>query len=286
MILYHYCSNGAFHSIIEKREIWLSSLSLSNDSAEGKWLRTIFNKVCADENLGVEATQRMIGLIGGLESVSEGLGFCLSEHGDMLSQWRGYASDASGMCIGFSKKYFEKLAVSYLSDGKQGFVLQQVEYSEEIQKSIVKPAHDTVQQFIDEGAFQLPGPLGIPDTRNKDEIEATDQKVKKAYDGLMARMLSLFPELFRLKNPAFSEEKEWRLINYFLKNRDEDCEFRTTTDRIIPYRSFPIPEEENGPVTEVILGPKNITPIDLVEAFLKQRGFTNIKVTRSAATYR
>ncbi len=38
MILYHYCSNEAFRSIIDKKAIWLSSLSLTNDPMEGKWL--------------------------------------------------------------------------------------------------------------------------------------------------------------------------------------------------------------------------------------------------------
>lgn len=35
-ILYHYCSNAAFLSIVETDSIWLSDLSLSNDSHEGQ----------------------------------------------------------------------------------------------------------------------------------------------------------------------------------------------------------------------------------------------------------
>ena len=35
--LYHYCSTAAFQSIVEKRELWLTDLSLSNDNLEGKW---------------------------------------------------------------------------------------------------------------------------------------------------------------------------------------------------------------------------------------------------------
>ena len=37
-----------------------------------------------------------------IEVVFDGLGFCLSEEGDLLGQWRGYADNAAGYSIGFS----------------------------------------------------------------------------------------------------------------------------------------------------------------------------------------
>ena len=126
MILYHYCSNQAFQSIINTRAIWLSALSLSNDTMEGKWLRNVFSKVCADEKLDGDATDKVIAHIDGLEAIFVGLGFCLSEHGDMLSQWRGYASDASGICIGFSAEYFKKFSELLQSQDKSGFSLVKI----------------------------------------------------------------------------------------------------------------------------------------------------------------
>lgn len=286
MILYHYCSNQAFQSIINNRAIWLSSLSLTNDPMEGKWLRKVFRTVCADENLDESATKRVIEHIGGLGDFLEGLGFALSERGDMLSQWRGYASDASGMCIGFSKAYFDELAEANKAAEKSGFTLIQVEYDAERQKAILKPTYDKVKQFIDEGAFRYLRQAVILDPRPKEEIEAENEKRKRAFQELTNNLLSLFPNLFRLKNPAFSEECEWRLISYFVKLGDDECDFRATSDRIIPYRVFDIPPKDNGPISEVILGPKNITPVDLIEAFLKKCGFAGVKVTRSEATYR
>ena len=157
MILYHYCSNEAFQSIINKRAIWLSSLSLTNDPMEGKWLRKIFGEICADEKLDENATKRVIEGIGDLDKVVEGLGFSLSEYGDMLSQWRGYASDASGMCIGFSKAYFEELAEELRVADKPQFTLIQVEYDAEEQKTILNPTYKKIKQFIDDGAFRYPG---------------------------------------------------------------------------------------------------------------------------------
>ena len=39
MPLYHYCSNDTFLSILRNSELWLSELTLSNDSMEGIWVR-------------------------------------------------------------------------------------------------------------------------------------------------------------------------------------------------------------------------------------------------------
>lgn len=286
MILYHYCSNHAFQSIINKKEIWLSSLSLTNDPMEGKWLRKVFGNVCADNNLDESATRRVIKEIGRLDELVEGLGFSLSEHGDMLSQWRGYASDASGMCIGFSKSYFEDLAEEIKAAHKPLITLIQVEYGAEEQKTILYPTYREIKQFIDKGAFQYPGHQLLIDPRPKEDFEAENKKRKKALLQLTLRLMFLLPDLFKLKNPAFSEEREWRLISNFIKYEDNECEFRATSDRIIPYRIFNIPPKENGPISEIILGPKNITPVDLIEIFLKKCGFAGVKVTRSEATYR
>lgn len=50
-ILYHYCSNNSFHSIIEKRRICLSSLSMSNDSMEGKLVAEILVRLAKADKL-------------------------------------------------------------------------------------------------------------------------------------------------------------------------------------------------------------------------------------------
>ena len=272
--------------MINNREIWLSSLSLSNDTMEGKWLRKVFREICADEKLGESATNKTIESIENMDKIVDGLGFCLSEHEDMLSQWRGYASDASGMCIGFSKDYLEELAKATQSEEKPGFVLMQVEYDNEKQKSLIKPTYQKMKQFIDKGAFNFHVGGTILTPKTEEEIVAEIAKQKHALAELFFTMFDFIPHLFRLKNPAFEEEREWRLISNHIRVGNDECEFRASSTGIIPYRKFEIPEEENGPIVEVILGPKNITTIEVVESFLNHCGFFDVKVTSSEATYR
>ena len=284
-ILYHYCSNNAFHSIIENRRIWLSSLSLSNDSMEGKLVAEILARIAKADGLDQAATHRLQDTVSGLEKVIDGLGFCLSEEGDLLSQWRGYAADATGVSIGFSKDYLEQFAEASRSK-KSGFMLQRVEYDLEIQESLIEPTYRRIKELINEGAFKFPGKRTLLDARSDDEVERDNEKIKSAFSRLSMTVLTLFTELFLLKTSAFREEREWRLISHFVKGGDDTCSFRSLNDRIVPFREFDLLESENGSIVEVILGPKNITPSYVIESFLKQHGFANVKISRSKASYR
>jgi hypothetical protein len=285
-ILYHYCSNNAFHSIIENRKISLSSLSLSNDTMEGKLIAEILARIAKADGLDQAATQRLQKLVSGLEQVIDGFGFCLSEDGDLLSQWRGYGADATGVSIGFSKDYLEQFAEASRAQKKPGFTLQRVEYDPEIQEKLIKPTYIEIKKLINEGAFKFLGKRSLLDVRSDDEVKRDNEKIKSAFSRLSVTVLTLFAKLFLLKTSAFREEREWRLISYFAKTGDDMCSFRALNDRIVPYREFELLQSESGSIVKVILGPKNTTPNYVTESFLKQRGFPNVTILRSEATYR
>ena len=282
-ILYHYCSNNSFHSIIENRRVCLSSLSLSSDSMEGKLVAKIIARIAKADGLDQAATHRFQDSVSGLERIVDGLGFCLSEKGDLLSQWRGYADDATGFSIGFSKDYLEKFAEASRGPEKTGFSLQRVEYDPDAQESLIKPTYIEIKKLIQEGAFKFPGKRSLLDIRSDDEVEIDAIKIKKAFWKLSMTAFMLFDKLFLLKINAFCEEREWRLISYFGKKGVDMCSFRALNDRIVPFREFDLGSDS---VVEVILGPKNTTPNYVIESLLKQSGFPNVKISRSKATYR
>lgn len=153
-VLYHYCSNAAFHSIVENRSIWLSALSLSSDTMEGKLVTDVIAQMAKSDGLDQANIQRLKEYVSLLEQIMEGLGFCLSEEGDLLSQWRGYADDASGVSIGFSKKYLEKLSEDSLNPQKSGFTLKKVEYEYESQKKRIQATYDKIKDYIKQGAYK------------------------------------------------------------------------------------------------------------------------------------
>jgi hypothetical protein len=218
-----------------------------------------------------------------INDIYEGLGLCLSECGDSLSQWRGYAQDAEGFCVGFSKEGLQALSAFLRDSQKPGFALEKVNYDIDAQRKELEPTYHEIKKLVDDGAFRLPSILTISQIKEDREEEHT--KRKKAFISVGMQILKLFPELFRQKNPAFAEEQEWRLISSFIKTTDDDIEFRSAGNRIVPYRQFEI-QPESGIIQEVILGPKNQTPVDIVQIALKKFGYEDVSVRKSEATYR
>lgn len=282
-ILYHYCSNNAFHSIIENQSIWLSSLSLSNDSMEGKLVTEIITRIAKSDKLDENTIKHLENTFTILEETFDGLGFCLSENGDLLSQWRGYASDATGVSIGFSKEYLEQLSKSDLSSiDDRSFSIKAVEYEPSLQEKLIKPTYTEIKKLINKGALNIPVTTMLTDTKSAQEIDSQ----KNAHLTLSFLAMSLVTELFFLKSNAFREEHEWRLISLFVKSIGDKCMFRPSNNKIVPYREFKLESLGESAIIEVILGPKNSTPNYVFESILVKNGFTNTRVIRSEASYR
>ncbi len=62
---------------------------LSNDSMEGKLVSEILREIATEDGLDQTAMDGLQIHLTTLEQVIDGLGFCLSEERDLLSQWRG-----------------------------------------------------------------------------------------------------------------------------------------------------------------------------------------------------
>lgn len=273
-ILYHYCSNDAFLKIVGGNSIWLSDLTSSNDSEEWRWAKKsitsyIENKKITD--FGIDDLARHMDL---LSAQAIPLGFCLSSGGDILSQWRSYADNGAGVAIGFSKKFLddfsrsiEPLDVDLGTHEINGKLLQVIYTDSEY--------HSEIQDVLDEWTYKVrdagTGPIDVAD---------------------------LFAGF---KNKAFDEENEWRVVwicTTGLNNNSSSVghlpylKFRATHDRIIPYRevSFKKPKEvvslKTSPIRKVVLGPRNNTPINVVQGFMESEGYRGVTILPSTASYR
>jgi hypothetical protein len=287
--LYHYCNASAFASIIVERRIWLSSLSLSNDTMEGKIVGATFRGLIERSELDERTATTIMNAVDRLEEVFDGLGFCLSGNGDLLSQWRGYSQDGRGFSIGFSKEYLEVLSKKK-DVGEHGFSLNEVIYDPEEHKNALQPIFAQVMADIEAGRLNVPHPPGLltgfGDPAAGERFKRDEENYLDAIRQMMLKVLMAVFHLFTLKHQAFREEQEWRLISHLLKGEGDACDFRVSGDRLIPYRSFPLKALGIPAIDEVILGPKNATPEFVVSKLLLQNGFTGVSVKRSSATYR
>lgn len=291
-ILYHYCNTDSFVSIIRNQSIRLSSLSLSNDSMEGRLIKTAIMKLAERDGLSDGEKVELRESLVFNERYFDGLGFCLSFYGDLLSQWRGYADDGYGVSIGFGVPYLKSLIHSEHGNDPH-FDLHQVRYKPAEHEAEINDIYTELRKLISLGAFKRTGMTGLLDTRSPLQVMADDAKIKKANEQLLLKLYDLAPKQFTLKANAFNEEKEWRLISVMEGNKFDECEYRACRNRIIPFRTIKLGDltaigtrRKLKPIREVFLGPKNETPTSVVQAMLKQAGFGDVRVNKSKATYR
>lgn len=284
--LYHYCSTQTFHSIVNGKSLWLSSLAQSNDHMEGKLLSHAVERLAHADGLDSAATLRIQELFTRMENLFDGLGFCLSEEGDLLSQWRGYADDATGFSIGLDEAYLNWLVESNREEKRHGLNLNSVVYDDDKQDLLVSPTYIEIKRAIESGALREPGRRGLLDTRSEEEIAREDEEIRLASMEIFGKPLSLVRHIYLLKSSAFREEREWRLVSYYVGAVGDTCSFRAVRGQVVPYRAFDLREIERKPIVEVVLGPKQQTPVHVVESFLQQAGFGGVPVTKSKATYR
>ena len=286
-ILYHYCTTSSFHSIIESRSIRLSSMSLSNDFLEGKLVSRTLGQLAISGGFADEARAKMAKDISTFERAIDGLALCLSEQGDLLSQWRGYAGDATGLSIGFSKAWLDRLVSLHRDDvvkdepDENGFFvsLHRVKYSPKEHEEEILPIFEQARYF----ALRDQSP-DLPDQQPELPEEIRKRGVGQPENFAVA-LLFLFYKMFILKSSEFQAELEWRLLSYSVREVSDKAKFYPSGAKLVPYRSVNMGRLA-GAIRSVILGPKHETPLHLVKLFLAQSGFDDVEVKKSVISYR
>lgn len=277
-ILYHYCSNEAFVSMASHRTIWLSSMSLSNDSMEGKWLRQLLEVECLSKGFKRRHLPEIaFGIDTALKAV-DGLCFCLSEESDRLSQWRGYAGDGTGVCIGFSSTALAEMGMVKDTDDI-GFTLEKVNYGNLDRLGEVQSVVDQLVLASKKGAWDMPGLL------TPGNLEENMERHEREVQITNLNFAMLFMDFFKVKNPAFEEEREWRALSMRFRYSDYVCKYRPAGDKIIPYQEVGMNPLDSQLISNIILGPKNRSRVDDIKLMLDCMGFGEVDVSRSSASY-
>lgn len=316
--LYHYCANEKAFSILQWKNIRMGDISKSNDSLELQLFfpelhREIYRQYVADPfpfryegKEGEEAFREMVQFSEySWERRFDSGDFsnfviCFSTTKDCLSQWRGYADDGRGCCIGFSKE-----AIQEFCDSSNGVLrLERVIYVDESQIAEMISFHAGV---IIKNMRDLREWLVKKITLNDDDPD-TDGLLIYNFDGMVE---GAFIESLCLKTVHFKEEQEWRvfLSRRAYKNGDwvynkktplkgpelfdktldflnGRIDFRCTNDDLVPYYPLRFEEFSRNPVVELWIGPKNYTRKSDAELFLRKYGYQNIDIIHSDITYR
>lgn len=286
-IVYHYCNVDVFMKIISGKSIRLSDITKSNDSTEIIWITRFmkgvflkeFRKEAAKTKYFKEGYKEEI-FINLVEKYTD-MFFkdgqrqyacfvcCFSKANDLLSQWRGYSDDASGLAIGFD--------ILTHSNDVNAIHFGDIVYGERKQRTKIKKYADSLISKLK---------LILRDS-------CTDIE-KKSEDAFYESFLQLFKLSILMKNPFFIEEKESRI--YYLKKLGSsietklDCgdlskvEYYIRGDDIVPYIELKL-DGKNIDIKNVVIGPKCKARKRDVERLLSDNGF-KCDVIESKGTYR
>jgi hypothetical protein len=276
-ILYHYSDVDGFFNIIKSKKLWLSGPHNLNDHQEMHWaLRKIRTSL---EKMTQEYPIDQINILWEIISSNQVTPFVcsLSSEGDLLSQWRAYARNGTGLAIGFSKELCPNSGTlpHHTILAKNSITTMRLTYDDDEQDR-------TIDKIL-RSAF-----LSI----------ASDENWTKSHALIDAafRLNGLAPSY---KNKAFSEEAEWRIIYtpMIMGNINtntittqagiSEIKHRTSSGKLITYFEYDFSHlVENDFVVDLVLGPKcEIQNYDL-ELFLSMYGFEKLRFRRSTASYR
>lgn len=285
-LLYHYCDATAFESMIRTNTLWMSPFRHSNDSDEGIRAQKMLIELTSKLGLKSDTVESFRDELDAISKFYDCYGLCLSKHGDLLSQWRGYAADGAGFSIGFKQSELQSLYPCNSSakkrDSVRGPVLHEVIYQEEDQLRELAPWFRSMEELIRLGHIpyaermhHLAGNISPPDYL---------LAKWKLHDALT----DTWDRLYTVKSSAFAEEAEWRLVMTAFHFGQVPFKYRSSRGMVVPYIEYVLPDRTlpQPTISHVYLGPKNRTPPYIVRMLLNQYGLEDVTVKQSVATYR
>lgn len=272
--IYHYCSVESFFSIIKSKTMWLSSAHNLNDYQEMSWFKNKLKERLLKETINKELLHHFFEAMELAEDTPYICSF--SKNGDILSQWRAYANDGTGIAIGFNSNAFG-LKKTDTPNNNTFFInssnLAEVVYDEKEQQSIIDNISSKAIQTINNNT----------DGDFEHFIELTNEINKISYF---------------CKNPAFSEEQEVRaiysppqlmsnIISELSNGIVSNVKYRTSLNNITPYVEIKFPlDNAVNPILNIFLGPKcRIDERDMI-GFLRSEGYHDFIINKSSASYR
>lgn len=309
-IVYHYCSVETFYNIVLHHTLRLSDIEKSNDFMEKKWainqcLHHIEHHIEQPQFAGDRRKSREL-----LEQLKIQfkqfntmiLACCFSSVRDLLSQWRGYGDNGSGVCIGF--------------DARQTF----------------QHAFQRANQYFrfSSAERQLPTELFFHNVKyTTDEIENSILTLFHSYltmpnqnaslsDTALDLVKLIYPALPFFKMRSFCEEREWRCVYYpnlpappysfehFTETRFEnilssqrrrrpvdhfdllELNYRLRESNLVPYRDLDFSALPDPFIKNITIGPKCPLDRETVKLFLALNGISVplAEIYKSEASYR
>lgn len=276
-ILYHYTSAAGLQGILESGSVWATDVAFLNDEQElrlglDKFLKNFKEQIRTKYDS--EDYDRLAGSFRVWEHIRHFVS-SFSEDGDLLSQWRGYASPG-GYAIGFAAPSLQP----HLQSRRKGGGFARVTYDLDLTAGmaeawagmVAERFGATLAEVVDKGAG----------------AETPTEAVARHFRRFHRRhFLTGVTLCCLLKNPSFKEEREWRVVRavHVTSSVETNVNFREGPLGLTPYTSIDF-TDENGrlPIAEIIVGPGNSMDlrISAVRLLLAKLGYPRDVVVRAS----
>jgi hypothetical protein len=269
--LYHYTDLDGLRGIIANNDVWLTHAQYCNDEEELTHGVRLTQAVIQEHAKSVTPDRRAY-----LEELLRLLCdpqpdpvyiCCFCESGDLLSQWRAYAANATGVSLEFEPAGFNYITGPDcpLDVGLMRF--WKVFYVPDTQQKIIRSAINFYPNFE---------PAASPSDWARWTAEA----------------IRFFIPTF--KNRDFQEEKEWRLIFTPAPGSAAKPSYRVARRMLVPYYSVSELMHQLGrnqqklPLTGVRIGPSPNKRLNAasVRMLLDRYGYHGVRVDSSETPYR
>ncbi|MEE9205724.1 MAG: DUF2971 domain-containing protein [Acidimicrobiia bacterium] len=274
-LLYHYTNVTGLIGICSSRSLWATNLRFVNDAKELTHAWKLMRDVLAEARAQAKVPAQLE-LIDEIErrTSAQWAGYpdfysaSFSVNGDLLSQWRGYGSSGGRYAIGFDAAGLVRPPSPYPQPER---FFNRVIYDEATQLRFLRDAADAMLAL-----FATVDPIGSDLTESR------------------ARVFSAIGELvgfaFSFKDPAWSEEQEWRAVYVVPDGELEGVRFRPSGGVAVPYVSLEMGTDPGGrlPIREIVQGPRvdPDTAIRSLELLLASTGYSDVDITVSSVPLR
>jgi hypothetical protein len=285
-ILYHYTTSAGLLGIIESKSLWASDAEFLNDAQELRFGRerlyeALLGAAAELDGAGAPPEDRSRARL--IESAASHLNpgsspflgrqahaafiTCFCEAGDLLSQWRGYGH-SGGYAIGFRTA---EMADFKPDDRRSEIPLPENAVLDDTPPNTprlfqVRYGQEAVEAMVSEVLPRVAAhPVGHPGAT-----------------GFFTAKALVIPALATVKDPAFAEEREWRMIAMGWVG---DGGFRAGPFGIVPYMTVEFPLSA---VAEIVVGPGQFPEMRKagVERMLSKYRMEGVEVRLSAAPFR
>jgi hypothetical protein len=270
-MLYHYTSFAGLLAIAERKTIWATDIWFLNDSAEFS-LALDLAKLALQDRMEASDTKFARGLckvmLESLSSVSETQTFVASftEHGDQLSQWRGYCP-ASGYALGFATR-----ALMNGGRSREDVLLLPCIYDPDEQL-------DLIDQLIELS-------IAFAESNRSVDPDNSDRLLRETYK-LFGTLVGLVAPI--LKHHTFEEESEWRLISPPGSADPTRIRIRPGRSTLVPYIELSLPKTTGAlRIERLVIGatPHPALARQATELLLRGCGIFGATVEQSGIPFR